>query len=595
VLVVVAISGALAERSLHEREIARVRLWLEEQALLVRELTRGVAFAPDAAARLDDLADRAGAAARARVTLVGADGRVLGDSDVPLAKLAAVENHAGRPEVAAALAGRTGTATRRSETVGRPFFYLALPAGDASGGAVRVALELSDLDAAIGDLRRMLVAAAVLGVAASLVLSYGVTWLTLRPLRELRALTQAVAAGDLDHRIPRRFRDELAEISRAIRDLAEQLRQRVAEVTREKEQLRAVLDGMVEGVLVVDPRNRIVLANHRVAAFYGARGPLQGRTVLEALRDASLDELLRESARTDDPLGRTLEVAHPIHRTLRVQAARWPAPAAPRLGTVAVLHDVTDLAHLETMRSDFVANASHELRTPLAAIRGFAETLLADASLAEAQRRSYLEVIDRHARRLGTLVDDLLELSRIESGQAALELQAVEVPAVAAGLLRDCEARLREKRLDAACEAEGPAAAWADPHAVWQILSNLLDNAIKYTEPGGRIRVRVESDARQVRVRVADSGCGIPERDLARIFERFYRVDRARSRALGGTGLGLSIVKHLAHAQGGEVTVESELGRGSTFTFTLPGAAAGSAAASAGPDRRADESQGAAG
>jgi two-component system phosphate regulon sensor histidine kinase PhoR len=226
------------------------------------------------------------------------------------------------------------------------------------------------------------------------------------------------------------------------------------------------------------------------------------------------------------------------------------------------------------MRREFVANASHELRTPLAAIRGFSETLLSSTQLADEQRRSYLEVIDRNARRLGTLVDDLLELSRIESGENALAREAVDVAGVAAGLLRDLEPRLVEKRLDAAAEASGAVLAWADPLAVWQILQNLLDNAIKYTEPGGRIRVAVAADAKRVRVQVSDTGAGIPERDLARIFERFYRVDKARSRALGGTGLGLSIVKHLVQSLGGEITVESELGRGSTFAFTLPRAPA---------------------
>jgi two-component system phosphate regulon sensor histidine kinase PhoR len=292
--------------------------------------------------------------------------------------------------------------------------------------------------------------------------------------------------------------------------------------------------------------------------------------VLTALRDAELDQALADAARTDEPVSHTLELAHPVRRTLRVQVARFAAPPGQRLGSVAVLHDVSELARLETMRREFVANASHELRTPLAAIRGFAETLLGDSALPEDQRRSYLEVIDRHARRLGALVDDLLDLSRIESGQAPLDHQAVDLAAVATGLLRDCEARLVEKRLAADSEASGPAVAWADPQAVWQIVSNLLDNAIKYTDPGGRIRIQIQGDTRWVRVEVSDTGVGIPEPDLARIFERFYRVDRARSRALGGTGLGLSIVKHLVQSQGGTITVESELGRGSAFRFTLP-------------------------
>jgi len=569
-LVVVAVSGIFAERALQERELARVGATLEEQATLVRELVRDVPLRAAEAARLDALADRAGAASKVRVTLVSADGTVVGDSDVPLEKLAGIENHASRPELRAALAGSVGRDARRSATVGRALLYVAVPADAPDGGAVRVATELSHLEDARSNLRRSLAFAVAIGIAASLALAYGISWLTLRPLRELRGLTHALAAGELGYRIPRRYEDELGEIAGAIRALAEQLRERADEATREKEQLRAVLDGMVEGVLVVGEANRIVLANDRVAEFYGVRPPLEGRSVLSALRDAELDDVLAEAASTDDPVSQTLELVHPVRRTVRVQAARFPTAPGRRLGSVAVLHDVSELARLETMRREFVANASHELRTPLAAIRGFAETLLGDSSLADEQRRSYLEVIDRHARRLGTLVDDLLELSRIESGQAPLDLQPVDVATVASGLLRDCEARLVEKRLEAGSTASGPPVAWADPQAVWQILSNLLDNAIKYTEAGGRIQIRIEGDARRVRVRVADTGAGIPERDLARIFERFYRVDRARSRALGGTGLGLSIVKHLVQSQGGEITVESELGRGSTFTFTLP-------------------------
>jgi two-component system phosphate regulon sensor histidine kinase PhoR len=570
VVAVVAISGLLAERALTARELDRVGAALEASAALVRELARPMPFVPAESGRLHALAGRAAAAAKVRVTLISADGIVLGDSDVPAERLPAVENHAQRPEVAAALAGGAGHDARRSATVGRRLLYVAIPAGDAAGGVVRVADELFHLEEGVAFLRRTLLVAGAVGVASSLLLGWGLSWLTLRPLRELRSFTNALAAGDLDYRIPRRFGDELGEISRAIRALADQLRERAADADREKERLRAVLDGMAEGVLVVDARNQIVLANHQVAAFYGARPPLPGRSVVAALRDAELDELLARAHRTDDPVSATLELFHPTHRTLRVQAARFPAAPGRRLGSVAVLHDVTALTRLDTMRREFVANASHELRTPLAAIRGFAETLLGDGAIPEEQRRSYLEVIDRHAKRLGTLVDDLLELSRIESGEYPLELQAVDVAGVAAVLLRDTEARLREKQLDAASEASGPTTAWADPQAVWQILSNLLDNAIKYTEPGGQIRIRVEGDARRVCVRVSDTGAGIPERDLPRIFERFYRVDRARSRALGGTGLGLSIVKHLVQGQGGEIQVESELGRGSTFTFTLP-------------------------
>jgi two-component system phosphate regulon sensor histidine kinase PhoR len=327
---------------------------------------------------------------------------------------------------------------------------------------------------------------------------------------------------------------------------------------------------MVEGVLVVGPDQRIVLANQRLRRFFGTTAELHGRSALEAIRHAELAEVLAAAERTDEPVSEAIEVAHPVRRTLRVHAVRFPPAGAPRAGTVAVLHDVTELTQLETMRRDFVANASHELRTPLAAIRGFAETLLGNPSLAESERRSYLEVIDRHSRRLGAIVADLLDLSRIESREASFERTPVDLAKLAETLLRDLGPRLAEKRLVATIETERSGTAWADPQACEQILSNLLDNAIKYTEPGGSLALRIGGDDRRVRVDVADSGMGIPERDLGRIFERFYRVDRARSRSQGGTGLGLAIVKHLVQSLGGEIRVESQLGRGSTFSFTLP-------------------------
>jgi two-component system phosphate regulon sensor histidine kinase PhoR len=235
-----------------------------------------------------------------------------------------------------------------------------------------------------------------------------------------------------------------------------------------------------------------------------------------------------------------------------------------------VFHDITELVRLEQVRRDFVANASHELRTPLAAIRGFTETLLSNPELDDADRRSYLEIVDRHARRLGNLVNDLLELSRIEARQQPPERVSVDLFAVADELVRDNRERFAEKELAVSLEASGGTSVWADPLAVEQILLNLLDNAAKYTDSGGRIEIRIEGNERSVRTSVRDTGLGIPRRDLERIFERFYRVDKARSRALGGTGLGLSIVKHLIQSLGGQISVESELGKGSTFAFTLP-------------------------
>lgn len=502
--------------------------------------------------------------------MISRDGAVVGDSRVPFEKLAGIENHAGRPEIRDALAGRVSRSERRSQTIGVRLLYVAIPVAGGSGGVVRVALDIAGLDAAVAELRRQLLAAGAIAVLGALALAYGIARYAQRPLREIRRLASAVAAGDLDHPIPRRSGEELGEISNAIRRLAEQLRERLDVATSEKERLRTVLDAMVEGVLVVNPELEIVLANQRLCDFFGVGGDLLGRTPLEALRNADLAQLFADAQQSAEPLARALSVAHPVRRTLRVHAVRFPPGGGPALGTVAVLHDVTEMAQLERMRREFVANASHELRTPLAAIRGFAETLLGNDQLADEDRRSYLEVIDRNAQRLGNLVGDLLELSRIEGGDVRLDLAAIDVAAVAEAVIRDASPRFQEKGLQLSCEAQGDVVAWADAQALEQIFTNLLDNALKYTDAGGSVAVRIEGDEHGVRVRVSDSGTGIPEAALGRIFERFYRVDTARSRALGGTGLGLAIVKHLVVELGGEIHVDSELAKGSTFRFTLP-------------------------
>ena len=448
--------------------------------------------------------------------------------------------------------------------------FAVVAAGLLAERALQGSLVPAELTPLLGSLRAAWLAAAAIAVAAALLTALVLSGSLLRPIREMRRMASAIAAGDLGYRLPLRFGDELGEIAAALQRMSEQLRERAELATREKEQLQAVLNGMVEGVLVVDPDQRILLGNQHLRDFFGVASDLRGRTALEAIRHAELAEVLKAAENSDEPVSRAIEVAHPVHRTLRVHAVRLPPGGAARAGTVAVLHDVTELMQLEKMRREFVANASHELRTPLAAIRGFAQTLLGSPVLSDADRRAYLEVIDRHARRLSAIVGDLLELSKIESRETSVERVAIDTVKLAETLLHDWRPRLEEKQLSATLTSERPGIAWADPQACEQILSNLLDNAIKYTEPGGSIALRIGGDDRSVRIDVADTGMGIPERDLGRIFERFYRVDQARSRSQGGTGLGLAIVKHLVQSLGGEIQVESQLGRGSTFSFTLP-------------------------
>ena len=412
------------------------------------------------------------------------------------------------------------------------------------------------------------------GLVAGIAAALSIAQLLAAPVDEIRSFARSLAAGDLGRRL--RWRRRPGQETAADLDaMAEAVADRIAAANAEKEQLQAVLAGMVEGVLVVGADGKIALANPRLRQMFSAWGEIEGRAPLEVIRNAGVDAALREAAEKRDLVSVEVPIGSAAERVVLVNAARFPA-SGPRLGTVAVFHDVSELRRLENLRRDFVANVSHELKTPLTAVRGFAETLLGGGLPSEDVQR-YLGIIVKHAERLGNLIDDLLELSRIESRRSPLQRAVVDVVRVAAGVVAGMEPLLRAKALSVALpdpEAQ-PVNALADRRAVEQVLTNLLDNAAKYTNAGGRIELRVVSANGRVRTEVHDDGIGIPAEDLPRIFERFYRVDKARSRDLGGTGLGLAIVKHLVQSMDGEVFVESEVGRGSTFSFTLPAAPPG--------------------
>jgi two-component system phosphate regulon sensor histidine kinase PhoR len=556
-------TGYAAEWRLREREHTRLKASVAQRASVVIDLLgeRPLA-APDP--ELAEVALRTATLTAARVTLIAPDGRVVADSDVVPGGLERVENHGDRPEVRGALAGATATDVRMSHTVGRKLFYLAVP--HPFGGVVRLAVDLRDVDAAVSELRRGLALAGGIALLGALALSFVVSGILIRPLTRLRQTVEAIAGGNLDARLRRHARDELGDIAVALDRMREQLRGQLDELRHDKEQLQAVLHGMVEGVLVIGPDGRIALANPRLRSLFGLRHEVEGRLPIEVIRNAEVQDLLRQALASREPVRREIEFGGPEPRAFSVHAV---ALAGGARGAVAVFHDMSEVRRLDAVRRDFVANASHELKTPLTAIRGFAETLLS-AELPPSEARSYLEVIVGHSDRLAELLDDLLELSRIESRAVKLELEELEIGPIAADVLRNLEPRFRERSLESRLVERDPGTALADYRAVEQILENLLDNAAKYTEPGGSVEVTMEAAGGFVRVAVADTGIGIPDADRTRIFERFYRVDKARSRALGGTGLGLSIAKHLVQSMGGEISVESTLGAGSTFTFTLP-------------------------
>ncbi|MCA9604397.1 MAG: HAMP domain-containing protein [Myxococcales bacterium] len=442
---------------------------------------------------------------------------------------------------------------------------LLLAACAVTGGAWLFGTPLFDGASRAAFEHVVLSAGLVAAVLAMLISECLARWIG-QPIHDLREAAEALRRGELDHRIRSSRPDELGALATAIDRMADELVERVDAVRHEEARLRTILDAMVEGVLVTDRDGRIVLTNAALTKLAGE--DVVGRPLEGAVRSAALHDGVRRAN-----AGETLEIDFDVtsggaRRTIAAQLA----PLHGREGVVAVLHDITQLRRVEKIRRDFVANASHELRTPLTAIRGFAETLV-DGVPDEAMRTHFIQTIHFNAQRLHALVEDLLQLSHAESPDSELEIVPIDATALAASVLAGLESRAADKAQELELVIEGRTElALADARALDQVLVNLVDNAIKYTPECGRIELRVRRAAGCVVFEVKDTGPGIPEKHLDRIFERFYRVDKGRSRAQGGTGLGLSIVRHLVARMGGEVSVRSTVGEGTTFVVRLEAA-----------------------
>ncbi len=527
------------------------------------ELERGVDHAAErlrVGERPDAIADRLGAELGARFTIVGSRGEILGDStsNAPLFEGAFVDApFVRRVRVLGKVRGATTDA--RMLRVGR-----RLPDGE-----VVLAQMGTDVLGAIRESVRDLLG--FIGIVAML-MGVGLTWALsqtlVRPVRELTEVAHALARGDLAARTRSERADELGEIGRAIDGMADELAERHRSLRAEEARLRVVLDSMGEAVFVTDRRGVIVLTNASLDRMFGPDAV--GHTVPEVIRNPELQKAVI-AARRGESTGVEFETAgRAARRSLAALVAALPAGA----GVVGVIHDVTQLKRADRVRRDFVANASHELRTPLTAIRGYAETARASLDSDPESAKRFVDVILKHALRLQHLVDDLVSLSRAESPEQRFDVAPLDVKPVVAEVVQGLEGLARDKGQALALELpEAPAVGLGNERALDQIVVNLVDNAIKYSPPGGAIRVSVALGAGTVEVAVRDSGPGIAPQHAERIFERFYRVDPGRSREMGGTGLGLSIVKHLAERIGAQVRVESQPGKGACFVVVLRGAA----------------------
>ncbi|MGH7389849.1 MAG: ATP-binding protein, partial [Candidatus Rokuibacteriota bacterium] len=574
--VAVTVAGLYLNHALEAFAVETLAAQLAATGRLLHDEARGLLAGPAPAAAVRAFAVRVAEPGRVRVTLVAAGGRVLGDSEVPVADLSRVENHADRPEVAAALGGRVGRDLRRSATVDAPLLYVAVPVAEGGRviGVLRLALPLSVVTDSYAAVHRAMLAGAAVALAVALGIGLFVARRVTKPVVDMRAIARRMSEGDFTARAPVRSPDEIGQLGRALNGMAARLREKLEDLEHEQDKVAAILDGMVEGVIAVDGRDHVVLMNERARAICGlGTARAERKPFLEVIRNAELHQLLRASRAAGEGVvsRRELTLAGPVDRTLQATAVPLQL-AADEVGALMVLHDVTELRRLEQVRTEFVANVSHELRTPLTAIQGYLETLLGGALEEPAHARRFLEIAARHTERLGRLLDDLTDLSNIELGRVTLHLEPTALGDTVESVLAIVRPRAEAGgvALAAAVPPELPPVP-ADHDRLVQILLNLVDNAVKYTPPGGSVTVTAHAAGdRSVEITVRDTGVGIPASDLPRITERFYRVDRARSRELGGTGLGLAIVKHLVLAHGGGLAITSEVGRGTTVRVTLP-------------------------
>jgi two-component system, OmpR family, phosphate regulon sensor histidine kinase PhoR len=515
---------------------------------------------------LTDIAAQEAQSAGARVTIVDSGGKVLADSE---ANPAAMENHAKRPEFALALAGNVGSNERRSASIGISFLYVAAP---ISGGAVRLAYPLSDVEAVSAQVRRRLGMASGMAFLFALVVAAVAARWSARRLERIVEVAARIAEGDLQARIRETSQDEVGRVAAAIDVTARRVEQSFAAVRSSQRQLETLLNSMQDAVIAVSADGLVQWANQPMDRLV-PQGTRLHQPVVETIRDPDFLATVKEAASS-----REVKTAR---ATSIVPGRAFDVTAAPLPdgGAVAVLRDLTETERVEKTRRDFIANVSHELRTPLTSIQGYAETLLDSTPDNGAHSREFLEIIRKNSSRMSRLTEDLLTLARVESGETRFEPEAVPP----AELLHDAEESFREiarshgielQIQDYSANEDSPVlhlrSVLADREAIHQVFSNLIDNALKYGASGGRIVLGARSVPHAVEFFVQDFGGGIASEHLPRLFERFYRVDKARSRESGGTGLGLAIAKHIMLAHSGSIRAESDLAHGSTFLFRLP-------------------------
>ncbi|MFA6078242.1 MAG: ATP-binding protein [Candidatus Omnitrophota bacterium] len=520
---------------------------------------------------IDDLADRIGRSLGIRVTIIDTLGAVIGDSEVGKGDLARLENHIQRPEVRDALQKGFGQSRRFSTSIRRDMLYMAIPLGENSiTGILRLSIPLSDIKLIESEMFRTISITMVFAILATLIATFFVSVMISRPLYEMSMIAKRLANGDFSRKATIRSNDETGDLAKALNDMAYEINAKVESISSEKARFEAILSSMFEGVMLTNGRGEIILVNPSVRKLFFIDSAPEGKRPLEVMRNNAIQNIVERILLENRPFAQEVIVNTPEQKAIMISGSPVIKDGTAE-GAVLVFHDITELKRLEDIRKDFVANVSHELRTPISSIKGYSETILDGKVEDKDTLKEFIGIIYQDSNRLANLIDDLLDLSRIESGKMKMEFGPLDIKPAAERCVNVLERAAAKKSL--AIKVEMPSGlpkALGDEKRLSQVFLNIIDNAIKYTPEKGSITIKAAQIEKFIQVDISDTGIGISEKDLPRIFERFYRVDKARSRELGGTGLGLSIVKHIIQAHNGQVWVQSTPGLGSTVSFTIP-------------------------
>ncbi|MBU4376574.1 MAG: cell wall metabolism sensor histidine kinase WalK [Candidatus Omnitrophica bacterium] len=560
------------DKNLEENSLHNIQTSLVTQAQLIETQIPPGSIKNEDIASLEALVKNLSAKTKCRITIINIRGKVLADSEQSLQEIPAMENHLYRPEVKIALSGTIGIDTRYSSTLGIDMLYVALPLKEGAEilGTIRLALPLLSVEKTLSSIRKIVILGLLFAVFLAFILGTLLAAGTIKPINRMIQISRKYSEGDFSRRIIQSSKDEMGQLANTLNKMAQDIEDKIKEIKAQNQKLAAIFNSMIEGIIVVDKSSHIISINPTIEKIFGvSKEEVLGNIFLESIRNNDISEVINSVLKESESISKEINLLLPVRKTFEVSAAPIFDNDTVN-GCLVVIHDITEIRRLETIRSDFVANVSHELKTPLTSIKGFIETLLEGALDDKENNRSFLKIIQDHAERLDKLVNDLLSLAHLESKEIALEKKSFDLRKQVDEIIASFKTQLKKKDMELKNDLPSGFMITADKDKVEQVFTNLIDNAIKFNKEKGLIKIYGQTVNGRVKITVEDSGIGIPGKDVPRIFERFYRVDKARSRELGGTGLGLSIVKHIVELHNGTVGVESVEGLGSNFWLILP-------------------------